>query len=625
MSMQGSWYEPLSAFLILLLAGCGIGFPLVRRFGAELERRGSGFLALILGLDLLAILFRLGDWAVIRLSPAWLWGVAACPAAVGVWFLARQARNFRRIDWILWGCVLLLAGITAAPAFVPPYSWDEQSYQVALMYRYLAQGSTAVLPDNPYSALSSMPHFLMLWGVKLGGLNFPRLLILGCYLIAIPWIYLLLERFGRKTALVLTAAFLLSPLTGGMWREVYLEPFILLNLLAGAEAIRQFRTRMTPLALLTGFAAGMAVAVKITGASASLVLACLFFCVSAFDRLPRRRFGVAFGWFVLGAAAASVPFYLRPLLATGNPFYPFGSALLDPASPAAAVEVYHSLLGTSRFGLSGIEAFFSSWIIVAYRMEIYDGYVLGWQFPLMIAIGAGGWYWTVVRRRRRAALPFLWVAAGGFLCYLYWCLSSQQTRFLLPVGFLVLFWCGSGLRLLSVRVRNWLLGALAAATLVSLQPDVWKNFYYAWRSLEVGRKAPVDFVRFGSREREYMNMLSFLADTLPEDARVMLLFDRRGLYVPRDYVLGTPFFQEAYFTPVPENPGEVSATLTRGGISHIVILTGGESRRNPDPVPDFDEQNEQLTLLLHELLKKGELENIPVPGSGRYLLLKVVR
>ena len=29
MSMQGSWYEPLSAFLILLLAGCGIGF--VRR------------------------------------------------------------------------------------------------------------------------------------------------------------------------------------------------------------------------------------------------------------------------------------------------------------------------------------------------------------------------------------------------------------------------------------------------------------------------------------------------------------------------------------------------------------------------------------------------------------------
>lgn len=105
----------------------------------------------------------------------------------------------------------------------------------------------------------------------------------------------------------------------------------------------------------------------------------------------------------------------------------------------------------------------------------------------------------------------------------------------------------------------------------------------------------------------------------------MLLFDRRGLYVPRDYVLGTPFFQEAYFTPVPENPGDVSATLTRGGISHIVILTGGESRRNPDPVPDFDEQNEQLTLLLHELLKKGELENIPVPGSGRYLLLKVVR
>lgn len=137
--------------------------------------------------------------------------------------------------------MLILAGITAAPAFVPPFSWDEQSYQVALMYRYLEQGSTAVVADNPYSALSSMPHFLMLWGVRLGGVNFPRLLVLGCCLIAVPWIYLLLLRFGRKTALVLTAAFLLSPLTGGMWREVYLEPFILLNLLAGAAAIRVFR------------------------------------------------------------------------------------------------------------------------------------------------------------------------------------------------------------------------------------------------------------------------------------------------------------------------------------------------------------------------------------------------
>lgn len=622
-SMQGAWYEPLAAFLILLFAAYGIGFMILEKFSGARHRRGYGLLALVFGLELLAILFRIGDGAVIHLPSGWLWALAAWPAIYGLWLFVRRLREFQRIDWILWGSVLMLAGITAAPAFVPPFSWDEQSYQVALMYRYLAQGSTAVLPDNPYSALSSMPHFLMLWGVKLGGLNFPRLMILGTCLIALPWIYLLLERFGRKVALVLTAAFLLSPLVGGMWREVYLEPFILLNLLAGAEAIRQFRARLTPLALLTGFFAGMAVAVKITGASASLVLICLLFCVLVFDRVPRRRVGAALGWFILGGVIAAVPFYLRPFLATGNPFYPFGAALLDPASPAAGVEVYHSLLGTSRFGLSGIEAFFSSWIIVAYRMEIYDGYVLGWQFPLLVVIGALCWY-LAARRFRGKGKAFLWSGAGFLLFYLFWCLSSQQARFILPFFFLVLFLAGSGMAFLPGRWRNIALAVIVAATLISFQPEVWKNFYFAWRSLEAGRKAPVDFIRFGSREREYMNVLSFLAESLPSDARVMLLFDRRGLYMPRDYVLGTPFFQEAFFTPVPESSGEVYDRFCKDEISHLVILTGGESPRNPDPISDFDVQNAQLTDRLLDLMKQGRLEFVPVPESGRYLLLKVV-
>lgn len=460
-AMQGAWYEPAAAFLILLLAAYGIGCPLLEKLGCRKDAHpGSGLLALVAGLDLLAVVFRLGDDAVIHLPAGVLYGAAAVPAVYGACRLARRAAGFGREEWVLWGGVLILAGITAAPAFVPPFSWDEQSYQVALMYRYLEQGSTAVVADNPYSALSSMPHFLMLWGVRLGGVNFPRLLVLGCCLIAVPWIYLLLLRFGRKTALVLTAAFLLSPLTGGMWREVYLEPFILLNLLAGAQAIRVFRSRLLPLALLTGFFAGMAAAVKLTGGAASLALLCLFFCVLAFDRVPRRRTGFAFAWFAAAGLAAAVPFYLRPLLATGNPFYPFGAAYIDPTAPAAAVEVYHSLLGTSRFGLAGIGSFFSSWIIVAYRREIYDGYVLGWQFPVMLAIGAFAWYWAA-RRFRRKGLAFLWAAAGGVLFYLYWCVSSQQARFILPLFFPVLFLAASGLAWLPVRWRNAALAVIA--------------------------------------------------------------------------------------------------------------------------------------------------------------------
>ena len=90
LSMQGAWYEPAAAFLVLLLAGYGIGFPILRKLGGEPERRGIGLLALVVGMDLLAIVFRFGDYAVIHLPGAWLWGIAVCPAAYGGWLLIRQ-------------------------------------------------------------------------------------------------------------------------------------------------------------------------------------------------------------------------------------------------------------------------------------------------------------------------------------------------------------------------------------------------------------------------------------------------------------------------------------------------------------------------------------------------------
>ncbi len=619
--LQGAWYEPLLALFVLLTASYATGWGALRLLR---PRREANLPALVLGIDLLALLFRVGDRVILMLPTAWLWALSALPAACGAVLLARTLRGRFRRDWPLWLAVLLLAGLTAAPAFVPPFSWDEQSYQVALPVRYLAEGSTAVLMDNPYSALSSMPHFLMLWGVKLGGINFPRLFILGCYLIAVPWFYLLLRRFGRAVALVMTAAFLLSPLTGGMWREVYLEPFILLNLMAGAAAIGLFRHRLGSAAGAAGFAAGMAAAIKLTGGAASLAIAGMFCCVLANDRIPRPRALKLLVLFGAAALAAMTPFYLRPFLATGNPFYPFGAAFLNPASPAAAVDAYHSLLGTSRFGITGIESIFTSWILVAYRMEIYDGYLTGWQFPLMLLLGAAAWY-RITRRQGRRWLPFLWALGGGALFYLFWCWSSQQSRFLLPFFFLVAFFAASGIAGLPEKWRKAALVLLAAATLVSFQTKVWMNFYYAWRSLEVARKAPVQFLQFADHEKEYANVLDYLARSTAKDSRILLIFDRRELYMPRRCLLGTPYFQEEFFTPVPDSAAPVYEELKKGKIDYILILIGGETKCNPDPVSDFDAQNERLTIHLLELIRQEKLAFVPIPESGRYRLLKVNR
>lgn len=202
----------------------------------------------------------------------------------------------------------------------------------------------------------------------------------------------------------------------------------------------------------------------------------------------------------------------------------------------------------------------------------------------MLAIGAFAWYWAA-RRFRRKGLAFLWAAAGGVLFYLYWCVSSQQARFILPLFFPVLFLAASGLAWLPVRWRNAALAVIAAATLLSFQPEVWKNFYYAWRSMPVARQAPADFLRFADREKEYANLLDYIGRTLPEEAKVMLVFDRRGLYMPRRCVLGTPFFQEAFFTP---GSGIAGRGVRRACAGRSRLhRDSGRRRISAQPGPDF--------------------------------------
>ena len=117
-------------------------------------------------------------------------------------------------------------------------------------------------------------------------------------------------------------------------------------------------------------------------------------------------------------------------------------------------------------------------------------------------------------------------------------------------------------------------------------------------------------------------MLDYLSRETPEESRVLLLFERRGLFVPRDYRIGTPYFQEKFFTPVPESADAVLETLQREGIDYILV---GATEQNPEHLEVYDRENFKLSLHLRSLLRSGALRLIPVPGGGDYTLLAVER
>ncbi len=622
-SMQGSVGGALGTLALLLLAMLGLGGAFLSALRPAPFRRGCFLLTSgVVGFNVLALLVRLTEPAVFVLPS---WGLALLllvPAVFGARLLARvPAAAWGREKWLL--AALGAAGLyTLGSALCAPYSWDEGVYQVALLRRYLVSGSTAVLPDNPYSAFPALPQFVMLLAVKLGGLNLPRLLVWAGFLALGGWSVLLLRRFGRWVAALLVAGAALSPLAAGMGREVYQEGFIALQLLAALSAFSLFRGRPFALAGMAGFFAGTAAAVKLTAGGVSIAIAILLA-----DALRRecsagsRRWWSVFGLFAAVALVSMLSFYWRSFAASGNWFYPFGSSLLAPGTAAALVEEYHRQLGVLHYGLDGLPGLCLGWIFVAFDARIYDGFAAGWLFPLSVTAGAVGWF--LRGRRQPFRVRWLWFPLAAALAgYAFWSFSSQQSRFLLPLYFFALFFAGSAIRNWPKRMRIGISVLIVLAVAASLEVAQLRHYYLAWRSLELSRRAPSEFLKLGTRDPEFLAVLDYAGRETPEESRFLLLFDRRTLYFPRSVELGTPYFQELWFTPAPETAAEVLERLRERRIDYVLL---GAPRRNPDPLPGYDGENGKLVFLLRELLGSGALEPVPIPGSGENRLLKVRR
>lgn len=618
LSMQSPPLPALGALFLLLLAAYGVGTLLLRRFRRHGAVAMREFTAFVLGLDLLALLFRLGERVVCTAPPAALAAMLAVPAGYGVWILLTLLPAACRRHWLL--LLLVFAGAiwTLGSAFCMPYAWDEQVYQTALPFRYLASGSAAMALDNPYSAFPAMQHFLMMPAIRLGGIAMPRLLVWASYPILFAWFFLALRRFGRLTAAAVTLALLLSPVVAAMNRENYAEPFIVLQLFAGACAVRSF-VSLRSAALLTGLFAGMAAAVKLTAGGVSLALLLLLL-----GRLLRhgrefRRLLPPIAGFCAVALAAAFPFYLRSLLATGNPFYPFGSGIFSPGSPAAAVETYHTLLGRHLYGLEGWWSPAVAWIFAGFDEKLFDGVVLGLQLPLMIA-ASGIALFLLHRRSMARSRVFLFLLPAAAAIYLFWGYSSQQTRFLLPFCFVAGWGFAALARVFPRRGRMVLFLLMPAAAWVTILPPALRHYELAWKLLGENRSNPVRFLAQSSRDGAYFAMLDHLCRETPEQSRVLLLFERRGLFVPREYRIGTPYFQEQFFTPVPDRADAVLDTLRREKIDYILV---GATEQNPEHLERYDRENFKLSLHLRSLLRSGALRLVPVPGGGDYTLLAV--
>lgn len=239
------------------------------------------------------------------------------------------------------GCVLLLEGLAA---MAPLTGSDALHYHFSAPLHILRGGFH---PDYflTTSFLTGQGHLLILSGLALGseklamGLLFlpGALTAAGVALLARKWV-------SRPWAWVAALAFLLNPVV--FWQatasgspDLWMSFFAV----AGVFAIVDISARPSPeLALLCGLLAGGIAGAKYTGC---LIAASLFVGFL----LETRSLSLAAS-FLTGSAGAGVWPYLRNLIWTGDPIFPFGLHWLAPSklNPYAFVALVDSTIARGQ-------------------------------------------------------------------------------------------------------------------------------------------------------------------------------------------------------------------------------------------------------------------------------------
>lgn len=480
--------------------------------------------------------------------------------------------------------LLFLCGLTLGPALDWPEGWDELVYHAELPRRWLADGGMRVYFDLPYSGFPSLAEAVAWLAAPIDHAIAPRLIMWLTWITALTLFQFALRAFlSSRAAQLLLASFAMCDTVLLVSGSAYVEAVVMMNL--AVVLAWTFRPLAFPAQPWRGVAAMAIVAggsggAKLTATAIAAVPALILLLRGARassvpgqqqTHLPpvslRACQLAGYGLLLIGVLA---PFYIRPFLETGNPLFPFFDAwfVSDPARVESS-QFHHDIAGRA-FGVEGLAARIASPVMLAFHLGLFDG-SFGYQALVWFGVVGVG-LWLTLRRRSLGweAVTMLFAAAVLFAA---WSCSTQQARFAITAMMCVVMLVAILLSRLSspALVRRSIWAVLMCLSLASLPWGTEGYYLGGWLSA-VGAMPPLmstDEATGG----EYLPLMAAIEELTPKDSHVLLLFEHRGLYVPRRVSIGTPFFQSEFFTP-PELFGDaaaIEAELVSAGITHVVL------------------------------------------------------
>lgn len=609
-----AWLRSGSSALLWLAMSIGLGSPLVAWLGlerrSELERLALvAALGMAAGLVLDAALGSLGLLVAFRGGGAWVLTFVGLGLLVWRWRRGEMQPPLVRAPLVAIAIGPALGILLVAAASEPGWLWasefggyDALSYHLQLPKEWLVRGVSLTLPHNVYSGFPSYVEnaflhvFILAGGHEPGGVAAQMLAVVATLVAALN-----VAALGRRVGGTLGAALAAVLYLGTPWVVVvgslaYNDGFVPLFLAAGLLVATKPPASERKASLAFGLLLAAACGAKLTAVGFAVLP---LFAVAL---LHGRGRGVRI---LLGASLVTglllAPWWLRNLLLTGNPTYPFFAGVFPveagwPWSAEQATIFAKAHSADLSFGerlVRLVDLFFR----FGFGANPHPGEPWAPQWSLLpilgtLAIAAG----TLARPTR----PWALLCGVTLLLQLgFWLGATHlQSRFLLPAAVPLAVACAA----LTRRVpRTMAQKALTTAGLAWSLVTVWIFHDFGHRSIDPsGRSTSDSALAIGHRDIMTGEFLAALdpASLASDTERQALLAARRQSLVyllnfelPKDDLLvlvgdATPFwyrrllpystvFDRGILDQVamadPEHPEAWGRALADAGVRFVVI------------------------------------------------------
>jgi hypothetical protein len=438
-------YPAFGLMLWITLTGITSGATILRRFGITYRFRGEQLVFSVgLGFAMIAYLvFALG--LVHLLYSGVMYGLLVLLTCISykeiqttvATFLHYLKRSYRpaMIDVVLGAIIMFLLLYHFLGTLVPPVFFDALVYHLGMPKLYILNHAIVYCPYNFYSNFPFTLEMLYTFGLLLQGGILVKCLNYMIHLLMLAGLYSFARTYlTHRTALISVAIFYTIPWIGITSFLLYIDIGLSCYFwLAMYAFINWVIRKETGWLVLSGIFTGVMLGIKylavygacILGISLVIFLIWKHYfekesCAQETGMLPSlwHRYRPIFH-FAIPAFLVGSPWYIKNLIWTGNPVYPFlfGGGEWDLARVQSYMDEYYYHTGSVH---GSLWSFFKlPWDLV-FQYETLIGPVFLVFLPVLLFV-------------KRVPPIIKYLLGASLLFVICWVSGSQQTRFLLPV------------------------------------------------------------------------------------------------------------------------------------------------------------------------------------------------